>query len=423
MPYNLRKRSRPAEPDQKVVIKRVKKVKKAKILSCQLVFGTDSCGELGMGKIGITRKIPTVVPIDKALRQVACGPMHTLSLTEDGEVYSYGCNDEGALGRNTDEDETLEAQPTIVPLTNKVVKITAGDSHSAVLTDKEEIFVWGNFRDEHGSVGLTPSCEGKASYNPIQLLPDKKFKDIASGSNHMLLLDKSGVVYSFGVAAQGQLGRLSSDEIGDSKEPMTETLRELLLTPKEVSLKDVDPQRPFVCDAVYAGNFSSFATNTDKKKNRLAGWGLNNYTQLGYKGQKGQLVQHFPRRSTFTCSTSMISVACGQHHTLFLTRTGRVYAAGRHEYGMLGLPKVSSEVCPAKHVDAFESPIKCISAGINTSFAVTDEGKLFAWGMGGTNLGLQSDDDLKVPTEVTSLEEKKVIFVSAGGAFTAVVVE
>lgn len=389
----------------------------------QYTFGTDSCGELGTGKIGVSKKIPVCVTIDDNIKQVACGPMHTLSLTKDGRVYTYGCNDEGALGRVTDGDERLEATPTVVvSLENKITKVCAGDSHSAALTDKQEVFVWGNFRDEHGSVGLTPCCNGEPSYSPIQIMAGAKFIDIASGSNHMLLLDTSGTVYSFGVGAQGQLGRIGPDQLGEDCKITAEN-RELFLTPQKVSLKDVDPQRPFICDAIYAGNFCSFATNTDKKKNRLAGWGLNNYYQLGYKGSKGQLVQHFPRRSTFTCSTSMKGVACGQHHTLFLTKTGRVYAAGRHEYGMLGLGKVDKEVCPAKYVDSLSAPNIEISAGINTSFAVSDEGKLYSWGMGGINLGLQSEDDIKVPTEVTGLKDMKVVSVSAGGTFTSVLVE
>lgn len=33
--------------------------------------------------------------------QVACGGMHTVALTEDRQLYSWGVNDEGALGRET----------------------------------------------------------------------------------------------------------------------------------------------------------------------------------------------------------------------------------------------------------------------------------------------------------------------------------
>jgi regulator of chromosome condensation len=394
----------------------------------QLVFGDDTCGELGLKKIGISKREPTRVPIN-VIKQVACGPMHTLSLDQSGKIYSYGCNDEGALGRITNGDETLEATPTAIELDGEVVKISAGDSHGAALTSTNQVFIWGNFRDEHGSVGLLPECDGQATYKPIQVMPEKKFKDIASGSNHMLLLDVDGVVYSFGVGAQGQLGRLSPEQVGQNEKTVSISAdnRDLFLKPDVVPMKQVDPQREFICDAIYAGNFSSFATNTDKKKNRLAAWGLNNYFQLGYKGQqKGQLIQYYPRRSTFTCSTSMINVACGQHHTIFLTKTGRVYAAGRNEYGMLGIGnsmKDKKEVCPAKQIDTFDGPITDISAGINTSFAVSADGKLYAWGMNGRNLGVESgDDDLMEPTEVKSLAAYKVISVSSGSSFTAVIV-
>lgn len=455
MPYNLRKRKEPPVEQKPVekkprarVIKQVAKqevkqenkqevkqenkqevkreikqvIKQVITTNNQLVFGSDLGGELGLGKIGCDKKNPTPVPLKEKVKQVACGGMHTLSLTESGQVYSYGCNDDGALGRVTEGDETLEATPTLVELKDKVTKITAGDSHCAALTDKMEVHIWGNFRDENGMVGLLPDSNGKATFKPTKLNLDRKLKDIASGANHMLLLSVDGVVYSFGVGDHGQLGRLKPEEC--AKKLNAET-SELFLTPQPVDMKDVDPQRPFVCDAIFAGEYTSFATNTDKKKNRLAGWGLNNYYQLGYKGLKGQLDQYYPRRCTFTCSTSIINVAGGQHHTIFLTKTGRVYAAGRHEYGMLGIGKSmkdKKEICPAKQVEGFDSPIKTICAGSRTSFAVSSEGKLYSWGMNNLNLGVDGDDDLTEPTLVQKLSDKKVSAVSTG-SITSVIVD
>lgn len=411
----------PVEETKAVIAE--KKDKKPKLDgSNQLVFGSDLGGELGLCKIGIDKKNPTPVSINETIRQVACGGMHTLSLTESGKVYSYGCNDDGALGRVTDGDEKLESTPTIVNISDKVLKISAGDSHGAALTDKSEVLIWGNFRDENGMVGLMPESEGKATFQPTRVKLDKKLKDIASGANHMLLLDTDGVVYSFGVGDHGQLGRLKPEECAKK---LNSDTSEIFLIPKPVCLKNVDPQRPFVCDAIFAGEYTSFATNTDKKKNRLAGWGLNNYYQLGYKGQKGQLDQHYPRRCTFTCSTSMINVSGGQHHTIFLTKTGRVYAAGRHEYGMLGIGdsmKDKKEICPAKPVEGFDSPVKTICTGSRTSFAVSNEGKLYSWGMSSLNLGVDGDNDLTEPTLVKKLVDKVVTSVSSG-SITSVIVE
>lgn len=58
--------------------------------------GSGSCvvGQLCKGHT------PTTAPALQVL-QVACGGMHTAVLTADGGVYTWGVNDEGALGRET----------------------------------------------------------------------------------------------------------------------------------------------------------------------------------------------------------------------------------------------------------------------------------------------------------------------------------
>lgn len=55
--------------------------------------------------------------------------MHSACLTVDGDVYTFGCNDEGALGRDTSEDDS-ETTPELMKLKSKFVQISAGDSHT-----------------------------------------------------------------------------------------------------------------------------------------------------------------------------------------------------------------------------------------------------------------------------------------------------
>lgn len=64
------------------------------------------------------------------------------------QVYSFGCNDEGALGRNTSE-EGSEATPGKVDVPGRVIMLCAGDSHTAALLDDGQVYVWGNFRVRH----------------------------------------------------------------------------------------------------------------------------------------------------------------------------------------------------------------------------------------------------------------------------------
>lgn len=61
------------------------------------------------------------------------------------QVYTFGCNDSSALGRKADEEEESSV-PGCVDLSETVVQISAGDSHTAALTADGRVFAWGSFR-------------------------------------------------------------------------------------------------------------------------------------------------------------------------------------------------------------------------------------------------------------------------------------
>merc|ERR1719239_581654 len=84
---------------------------------------------------------------------VVAGGMHTAVLTKQGDVWTFGCNDEGSLGRLVEEEEEC-CVPAKVSLPEKVVQISAGDSHSAALTESGQVWIWGTFRDSSGPIGL-----------------------------------------------------------------------------------------------------------------------------------------------------------------------------------------------------------------------------------------------------------------------------
>lgn len=64
------------------------------------VFGSGECDQLGMDEVYEKKKPALLKDLqDKSMVQVACGGLHTLVLTRSGDVYSWGCNDDGALGR------------------------------------------------------------------------------------------------------------------------------------------------------------------------------------------------------------------------------------------------------------------------------------------------------------------------------------
>lgn len=94
------KRQRAAAPTLEPVSHR----SHGKVAAHLFVWGDGGCGQLGLGEDVMEkyRPFPLALPGGKKVLQVACGGMHTVALAEDGTVYTWGVNDEGALGRETE---------------------------------------------------------------------------------------------------------------------------------------------------------------------------------------------------------------------------------------------------------------------------------------------------------------------------------
>lgn len=382
-----------------------------------LSLGQGDTGQLGLGEDILERAKPALVKsIDKPVKAVVAGGMHSLALTEDGVVLSFGCNDEAALGRLIDEDEE-GFTPGEVKLPAKIVQISAGDSHSAALDVNGKAYYWGTFRDSSGSFGLTP--DGAMKKLPVPLAPHLNIAKISSGTEHIAMLTTDGELYTLGCAEQGQLGRVGERFTARGGRRGLE----LLLLPDRVHSKN----RRAVFTDVWAGSYDTLALTSD---NEVMACGLNNYNQLGI--QSGMVFHSLTKSKGLTeaCKNGWADIAFGQHHALCLDDQGKVYSIGRAEYGRLGLGEANTEDGKADAkvptvVKALADK-KCVdvSCGTAVSFAVTDQGECYSWGMS-TNGQLghaDGDNDAWEPVQMTGkqLETRKVIGVSGGGQHTVV---
>lgn len=71
-------------------------------------MGNNSHGQLGLNNkddqikpVNITKEL-----INTKILQISCGAYHSLILTDDGGLYSMGCNEKGQLGNGTVLDST-----------------------------------------------------------------------------------------------------------------------------------------------------------------------------------------------------------------------------------------------------------------------------------------------------------------------------
>lgn len=368
-----------------------------------LVCGQGDVGQLGLGEDVMEKTRPALLGEVKNVVDIAAGGMHSICLTKEGEIYSFGCNDEGALGRDTSE-EGSEFNATKVKLPGKIVKISAGDSHTACLLDDGRVFAWGSFRDSHGNMGLT--LEGNKK-EPVHIVPDMTCVDIASGADHLVILTQAGKIFTVGCAEQGQLGRLGIRAAsGESRRGKTH-----LLSPELVQIKF----GRVVADAIWASTYCTFLREKETKK--IYGFGLNNYNQLGLK--KTSEPSFTPKVNSFE---DVKQIAGGSHHTLVLKNDGKVYAIGRKEYGRLGLGKVPEDIEELTVIPKLnDKKVTHISCGDCTSFAITDAGEVYAWGIGtNSQLGTGDDEDVWEPVllQGAQVKEKKVITVAGGAQHT-----
>ncbi|XP_072471275.1 X-linked retinitis pigmentosa GTPase regulator isoform X2 [Notamacropus eugenii] len=145
--------------------------------------------------------------------------------------------------------------------------------------------------------------------------------------------------------------------------------------------------------------------------NKLYMFGSNNWGQLGL-GSKTTVNK--PTCVKALKPEKVKFAACGRNHTLVYTEEGNVYAAGGNSEGQLGLG--DTEERTTFHLVSFftsQYKIKQLSAGSNTSAALTEDGDLFMWGDNSEGqIGLADESNVCVPSQV--IVGKPISWISCG---------
>ncbi|CAL4061856.1 unnamed protein product, partial [Meganyctiphanes norvegica] len=375
-----------------------------------LTVGMGDVGQLGLGPDIEEKTRPGLVPDLKNIVAVAAGGLHTVCLDKDGKVYTWGNNDEGALGRLTScEEDNFEWGQ--VQLEGKVVQISAGDCHTVALTAEGKVFAWGCFRDNNGPLGFVEKCEMQKT--PVQLLERIPVIKVACGNNFLALLSYDGFVYTAGCGEVGQLGRLH--EAFACRDARNRKGIEALLIPQPI--KVFKNRKIVTFDDVWAGGLATFVRVKDTGE--VYAFGLNNYNQLGDEDTNAKyqpvLLKDFREKI-------WIQISTGQHHSLAIDADGVAHAVGRHEYGRLGIEDLKHDLKkPTPITELADKKCIGISAGECVSLAVMDDGTAYGFGMGTNNQLSQGDEeDQMIPVKLTGkqLQERNVVSVAAGGQHT-----
>jgi len=181
------------------------------VFSCGSNSGEEasrSGGPLGLSGIEATNT-PTIVPLPADIRivQAAAGESHTLLLSDTGSVYSMGTNLHGQLGvggeRRANEQAT-GAPEVIQGLAEAfIVRIAAGGDHSVAVSDQGRVWSWG--AGDHGQTGHGDTTDRRKPC-VVRGLEASKMVTVAAGKSHMVTQSQDGIVYAWGRGNMGQLG-------------------------------------------------------------------------------------------------------------------------------------------------------------------------------------------------------------------------
>ena len=93
--------------------------------------------------------------------QISCGGMHTVALDGEGKVWTWGVNDEGALGRKTEgtcwegaQDLGVSSVPGLAEMpasAGAATQIAAGDGFTFALCGGS-VYGCGLFKDDQGGI-------------------------------------------------------------------------------------------------------------------------------------------------------------------------------------------------------------------------------------------------------------------------------
>jgi len=326
-------------------------------------WGASACGQLGHSDTEHMPKdvegypyqpVPLLVESlqDVCIVQISCGDAHTVALSREGLLYSWGGGGCGQLGHSEtskmpkDEDGCpYQPTPRVVEhlRPHVVATIACGKAHTIAVSDRGRMYTWGAGacgQLGHPDTSSFPSDEDGYPFQPVprevEQIREHRVISTACGDVHTLALTDVGHVYSFGGGSYGQLG---VKDVGAM--PVDADNCPYMPTPQRVT--GLDNCRLEGIVRLACGDSHSLTVDRD---GRLFCWGANSCGQLGITNPDDPRIRkdpdgipHLPTPALLDALADqrVIDIACGEAHSLAVSASGNLYSWGACSCGQLGL--------------------------------------------------------------------------------------
>lgn len=314
-------------------------------------WGWDVSGQLGRGfdpatHDGWSANTPfalapePVLGLDDAVA-VAVGGQHTCAVRASGELYCWGSDSYGQLGRG--EPGGADGTPRGVPGLGPVLSVAAGNMHTCAQRTTGEVVCWGF--NGGGQIGAGVSGDKPAPDSEV-LVP--LTTDLSAGGHHSCAVDPSGGAWCWGDASSGRLGDGSTD-------------RQRL----PVRVQDVGS----AWQQVSAGYFNTCGVTNDAE---MWCWGRNTF---GLDAPEPMLAPvHIAGLE------DVVAVDAGVVHACARTGDGRVWCFGGNDDYQLGDGSTVNDPTPRPVPGV--AGTTWLEVGSELSCAGDDEGHAWCWGRG-----------------------------------------
>ena len=281
---------------------------------------------------------------------MACctGEFHTVCLSDEGILYSFGSNDDGQLGTGKTTNPLLPGPITNFHINNQIfplpiIKQISCGAYFTICVDYEGL-LYSFGENKWGQLGTG---------NTIQYHFPQKVQDIppvtsiSCGVFHTLAITCDDNLWSFGNNKNGQLC------LGNKVNQKT-------------------PQKtPFSNVIKISASYHSLFQNN---KGEIFGCGCSFHGQLGIMSlnpviEVGIIKDHPP---------NIIQFCSGYYHSLFLDSNGNVFSIGSNRHGNLGIGNNTDQESFNQILNI--PPIQTISCIGNSNYLIDFDGNLWSFG-------------------------------------------
>jgi alpha-tubulin suppressor-like RCC1 family protein len=388
-------------------------------------WGDNDCGQLGLEYTecshnlfktrSFKEKDPKIVNIKTEnndsvyIMKISCGSAHSLLLSKDGNIYSFGNNKFGQIGNNNLRNQLF---PQKISSPVKFIDIASHFRYdiSIALSVNNIYYIWGKCGKENNmspkETQFKSVDEIFLNFNQIIYKPIHIFREFETLMNS---------------SSDNELSEKNCDQRNNLEKDLL-----LLLSPNIISKyknwKQIEPNFDRKIKVYFRFNdrdldFPYFSIGKNSlivtEKDEVFAFGSNSNGLLD-SNNFGEVIE--PLIVNDLSHKKIIGFANGFHHVIAITNENKVYIWGFNNYGQLGDGTYDDCFVPQLLNELKDENITNVCCGHRHSLALTSNGKVYAWGSNQFGqIGNECDNECQLtPIKIEELDEEFIVGISCG---------